>query len=169
MTEPTNTAAKVWRVIEDNRGTADVHSTYANAVPAGVDPIQLTGAQGPASVSWRWDEGLVLKDFTLDLTVQWYHSARYKQGGAWIPSAVVIPALSLGWMGGYNITVTCTADPPFNAGSDTAPIAVLPLRLEMHWTNWLWSHSDTAALQLRGDGGAYWHVDEGNDTTTYSG
>jgi hypothetical protein len=155
-----NTAVKVWKAIEDNRGSADASTTYANALPAGADPQQLTGPQGHSRISWRWDEGIVLKDFTLDVTVLWHHSARYRGGGAWIPAAYVLPELKLGWMGGYSITLTCTANDPWTSGNANAPVAQLPLTVEMHWTNWLWSNITTAQVTLGGDGSYQYFVED---------
>ncbi len=155
-----NTAEKVWKVIQDNKATVNAHTSHASALPAGADPQKLTGNQGVSSMSWRWDSGWVLKDFTLDLTVIWYHSARYNGGGAWIPRAAVLPEINMGWLGGYTIDVVVTAGDPWTEGDANSPVAVLPLTVEMTWTNYLFSNRTGAELVLKGNGGWSDHVQD---------
>lgn len=146
-----NNAQTAWKVIENNRPTATASSLYASALPKGVTADQLTGG-GRRQISWRWDSGYVLKDFTLDVSVVWHHSSRYKNGGAWIPAAYVLPELNVGWLGDYTINVSVTAQAPFTTGTDTAPVACLPLLIEMHWTNWLFANVTPAQVSLYGNG-----------------
>jgi len=73
---------------------------------------------------WRlWpDSDAVIK-------VRFAHSARYKNGGAWIPSVVA-------WVEGMDLapksklTVTFQASPP-NLVGDKAPIVALPIRIDV--------------------------------------
>jgi hypothetical protein len=155
-----NTAEKVWKVIENNHATVNAHTSHASALPAGADLQKLTGEQGVSSLSWRWDSGLVLKDFTLDITVTWYHSARYNGGGAWIPRAVVNLHIDMGWLGGYTVDVIVTAGDPWTEGDEQRPVAVLPMSVEMRWSNWLFTNVTSAELTLKGNGGTHWHVED---------
>jgi hypothetical protein len=129
MTEVTNVASTAWHVVEANKPSASLVSNTCNAVPQGVDPLTgLTGAQGPNRIVWRLS---MENAFTVDVVdiafdLRWEYGARNAGGGAFIPNCYLyVPRCSVQW--GFEVNVQIHAHAPTNVGTETAPIARLPL------------------------------------------
>jgi hypothetical protein len=53
-----------------------------------------------------------------------------------------------------------TAGEPWTEGDERAPIAMLPISVQMHWSNWLFTNVTGAELTLKGTGGYHYNVQE---------
>ena len=148
-----NTASTAWHVIESNKPSSSLVSNTCNAVPAGADPNSLTQVQGPNSVVWRlcFRNHLSVNVVDVRFDLRWEYGARYDGGGAFIPNCYLyVPDCTVLW--GYTVDINVHAYTPSNAGTDTAPVACLPITV--HGT--MKSLVDTRDLQwdfvLYGDG-----------------
>ncbi|RZU51567.1 hypothetical protein EV385_3397 [Krasilnikovia cinnamomea] len=155
MTDVANVASAAWHVIESGKPSASLASNTCNAVPAGVaDPISsLTGAQGPNRLTWRLQMenafGVEVVDIAFDL--RWEYGARHHGGGAFIPNCYLyVPRCSVLW--GFDVDVQIHVHNPSNAGTETAPIARLPLTVSGSVSSLVNSHSLQWDFQLFGDG-----------------
>ncbi|MDT4994225.1 MAG: hypothetical protein QOH97_4117 [Actinoplanes sp.] len=127
-----NIASGAWHVIESNKPSHSLASNTCNAVPAGVsDPVNgLTGAQGPNSVTWalRSENAFSVDVVDIAFDLRWEFGARYHGGGAFIPNCYLyVPRCSVLW--GFEVDVQLHVHNPTNAGTESAPIARLPLTI----------------------------------------
>jgi hypothetical protein len=150
-----NVASAAWHVIESGKPSASLASNTCNAVPAGVsDPLHsLTNAQGPNSVVWNLRKenafGIDVVDISFDL--RWEYGARHNGGGAYIPNCYLyVPRCNVLW--GFTVDVQIHVHNPTNAGSDTAPVARLPLTISGSVSSLVNSHSVQWDFILLGDG-----------------
>jgi hypothetical protein len=117
------------KIIGDNAAQVSSNQLLANAVPKGVDWNNM-GAAGGTSVrvipykgEWDW-----WPDSWATVKFAWAHSARYKNGGAFISSVY-------SWVEGSNIAprcklnVTFQASAPYLATQGKAPVAALPVTI----------------------------------------
>jgi hypothetical protein len=132
MSEIATIASTAWRIIEDGKPSASLASQHCTAVPEGdTDPVtHLTGAQGPNRITWRLKKenlyGIDVVDIAFDL--RWEYGARYRGGGAYIPNCYLyVPQCDVLW--GFDVNIQIHVHNPSNAGTETAPIARLPLTI----------------------------------------
>ncbi|MGH9187209.1 MAG: hypothetical protein ACRD0U_15560 [Acidimicrobiales bacterium] len=123
-----------WSLVEKSEQVVDVDSDLANAVPAGSDwATDLIGAEGPNYKELTYTSGWRTSSAgdattTVTMRVFWLYGAKYRGGGAYIPTAwvqatAIEPALE------NNVDISVSVGQPTNAGTETAPIAVLPLSI----------------------------------------
>jgi hypothetical protein len=149
-----NVASAAWHVIESNKPSSSLASNTCNAVPAALrDFSALTGAQGPNSVTWR----LTMENaFSIDVVdiafdLRWEYGARYKGGGAFIPNCYLyVPKCEVLW--GFDVNVQLHVHNPSNAGSETAPMARLPLTISGSVSSLVNTHSLQWDFVLFGNG-----------------
>ncbi len=150
-----NIASTAWHVVESNKPSASLAVEHCNAVPAGMsDPVSsLTAAQGPNRLVWRltrqnyldWD----VVDIAFDL--RWEFGARHKGGGAYIPNCYLyVPHCNVLW--GQTVNIQIHVHNPSNAGTETAPVARLPLTISGSVSNMLQSETVQWDFVLFGDG-----------------
>ena len=155
MTDVANVASAAWHVIESNKPSASLATSTCNAVPAGItDPVSaLTDAQGPNRVTWRLQ---MENAFTVDVVdiafdLRWEFGARYRGGGAFIPNCYLyVPHCSVLW--GFDVDVQIHVHNPTNAGTESAPIARLPLTVSGSVSSLVNTHSIQWDFVLLGDG-----------------
>jgi len=125
-----NLAEFGWKVIEGGKPSADLDHSTANAVPQVDDWQNLTAAQGPNVLRWRYLFHNQMGEDAVDVRfeLKWEYAARYKGGGAFIPNCwLAVPYCDVHWM--FNVDLALQARNPTNAGSDTAPNAHLPVSI----------------------------------------
>jgi hypothetical protein len=138
VTAVTNAIKEAWWLVEKSESVVNINADQANAVPDGADwTSDLTGAQGPNykdityKSSWYiWvpfaDD--IESETTVTMRVFWMYGAKYKGGGAFIPTArVEVVHLDPGYNNDIDISVS--VGQPTNVGTDTAPNAALPLSI----------------------------------------
>ncbi len=153
-----NIASTAWHVIESNKPSSSLASNTCNAVPADLhDFSALTDAQGPNSVTWR----LTMENaFTIDVVdiafdLRWEYGARYKGGGAFIPNCYLyVPKCHVLW--GFDVDVQLHVHNPSNAGTESAPIARLPLTISGSVSSLVNTHSVQWDFVLFGNGGYHY-------------
>ncbi|GAA0815843.1 hypothetical protein [Spirilliplanes yamanashiensis] len=150
-----NVASAAWHVIESGKPSASLASNTCNAVPAGIaDPLHsLTGAQGPNSLVWRLRQengfGVEVVDISFDL--RWEFGARHRGGGAYIPNCYLyVPRCTVLW--GFTVDVQVHVHNPTNGGTETAPVARLPLTVSGSVSSLVNTHSVQWDFVLFGDG-----------------
>jgi hypothetical protein len=156
MTDVVNIASTAWHVIESSKPSFSLASNSCNAVPAGVaDPAgTLTGAQGPNRVAWFLQVENAFTDAVVDITfdLRWDYGARWDGGGAFISNCYLyVPRCSVLW--GFEVDVQIYVDGPSNAGTETAPIARLPLTITGSVQSLVNNHTVRWDLVLFGNGG----------------
>src|SRR6266498_3816176 len=127
MSDVANIASTAWHVIESNKPSASLASNTCNAVPAGIsDPISsLTDAQAPVPRAVLPAE-VELDVVDIEFDLRWEYGARYRGGGAFISNCYLyVPTCTVLW--GFDVNVQIHVHNPSNAGTETAPIARLPL------------------------------------------
>ncbi len=148
-------ASTAWQVIESGKPSASLASQHCNAVPAGItDPVSaLTDAQGPNRLTWR----LKMENaFTVDVVdiafdLRWEFGARYHGGGAFIPNCYLyVPQCSVLW--GFDVNIGIHVHNPSNAGTESAPVARLPLTVSGSVSSLVNSHSVQWDFVLFGNG-----------------
>ena len=123
-----NLAEAGWKVVEENKPSADLDRSTANAVPEVDDWQALTGTQGPARLVWRYRFVNYLGETAVDIQfdLKWEYAARYRGGGAFIPNCwLSVPTCDVHWM--FSVDLALQARNPTNAGTDAAPNARLPI------------------------------------------
>jgi hypothetical protein len=148
-------ASTAWKVIEDGKPSASLASQHCNAVPAGIsDPVSsLTGAQGPNRIVWQMS---MVNAFTVEVVdvafdLRWEFGARYRGGGAFIPNCYLyVPRCTVLW--GFDVDIQIHVHNPTNAGSETAPVARLPLTVSGSVSSLVKSHSVQWDFVVYGDG-----------------
>jgi hypothetical protein len=119
---------QVWKIIDKSDSVMTVATMVANAIPAGADAAAMA-AQGPNSkmVKYSQDwEFIVDRTTEVNLQVNWTYGAKHNGGGAYIPSVwVTVNYLNAAF--NNDVDVSMQAYAPSNVGTDTAPIAYLPL------------------------------------------
>lgn len=147
-----NTAAFGWDVITDNKPSSSVSGSYATGIPAGANWQDLSKPAGTNTFRWTFENGLVLPDFSYDLSLHWNYGARWRNGGAFITNCwMEVDDFSIG-MGGISVNITCSIGHPENGGSETAPVTVLPVTVQMSYSTWLWGGGGKVTAQLWGNG-----------------
>lgn len=151
-----NMAQTVWKIIEDGKPVTNINSSTANAVPQVNDWQSLRGSQGPSTiwmkrynrVGWPFDD-YVNVEFEIDLKFE--YGATYHGGGLFIPNIYVeVPTCFVGWR--YTVDVDIHVHNPTNAGSDTAPIAKVPVSITGSMGNPFWSSRIEWGFTLYGNG-----------------
>ncbi len=151
-----NAGKLAWEIIKDNRPVVGTSGSFANAIPKDVPWEQLSAYQGINHFEWRWNgPGLLMKDFTFDMKINWAYGARYRGGGANITNCWVDVLDHDVGIGGYRIDVIARTGNPQNVGTETAPVAELPVNVTLTYANWLWGWSGTCNFLVRGHGGGH--------------
>jgi hypothetical protein len=132
VTEVIDTVGGVLKkLVGDNEPQVTYTDLLANAVPKGVD------ADGLVSKGWSlviipfkgtWT---MWPDSTAEIRIRFAHSARHKNGGAFITSVVGwVEAIDPAWR--HKINITFKAGDPYltYAYGEKTPVAVLPIRVE---------------------------------------
>ena len=130
MSDVANIASVAWHVIESNKPSVSVASNTCNAVPAGIsDPLSsLSGALGSNRVTWRLqlENAFTVDVVDIEFDLRWEYGARFHDGGAFISNCYLyVPTCSVLW--GFEVNIQINVHSPSNAGTETAPIARLPL------------------------------------------
>ena len=147
-----NTAAFAWQVVTDNKPTSSVSGSFATGIPAGANWQDLSPAAGTNVFRWTFKNGWILPDFSYDLSLHWSYGARWRKGGAFITNCwMEVDDYSIG-MGGINVNISCSVGHPEQGGSETAPITVLPVTVQMSYSTWLWGGGGKATATLWGNG-----------------
>lgn len=147
---------QVWKIIDKSESVMSATTLVASAVPAGVDAGSMA-AQGPNSkaVKYSQDWEFLWTDRTTDvhLMVYWTYGAKHNGGGAYIPQVwVTVQYLNPAY--NNDVDVSMTSYPPSNVGTDTAPIAYLPLSFTFKEDSTIPGEDnyETYSIGLRGDG-----------------
>jgi hypothetical protein len=136
-----NAAKTAWDVIEDGAISPDVATSTCSAMPHVDD---LTSISAPVGTNHMSRQILYFRDTSdgleetvrVNWTLNWEYGSKYKGGGAFIPNCwITVEHAHAVW--GWKIDLTMTVHNPTNAGTDTAPIARLPISLNKHLrTKW---------------------------------
>ncbi len=152
MSDVVNTAALAWQVVTDNKPASSISGSYANAIPAGANWQDLSAPLKTNTFRWTFENGWFLPDFTYNLSLHWSYGARWRKGGAFITNCwMEVDDHSIG-MGGISVNIACSIGHPENGGSPTAPIAVLPVTIQMSYSTWMWGGGGLVKAKLWGSG-----------------
>jgi hypothetical protein len=127
-----NAAKLAWDILKDGEPSADIQSSTANAVPK-VDDWEAIQASAQNSHRFYYHRPFVwpLDDYDhiqFSIILRWDHSGRYRGGGAYIPNLYVnVTDLFVGYA--WHADIRLTTHNPTNAGTDTAPVARLPITI----------------------------------------
>jgi hypothetical protein len=87
----------------------------------------------------------------IEFDLRWEYGARHRGGGAFIPNCYLyVPTCSVLW--GFDVNVQIHVHNPSNAGTETAPIARLPLTVSGSVSSLVNSHGVQWDFQLFGNG-----------------
>ncbi len=151
-----NAAKDAWKIIEDGKPSADINSSTANVVPNVSDWQSISGAQGPLSISMNRDNrvGWPFDDYVnVDITIvlKFEYGATYRGGGLFIPNIYVeVPTCFLGWH--YHADIDIHVRNPSKTGSDTAPVARVPISISGTISCPFWTDRVEWGYLLHGDG-----------------
>ena len=149
----TNMLQAGWKVIDDNRPSAEVSNGRANAVPHVDDWRGLTNTQGPNYYTWRlhYENGFGMDVIDVKFKLNWEYGARYRNGGAYIPNVwLEVPHCSVLW--GYTLNLNFHAQQPTNHGSSSAPNARIPVSVTGSVSTPFWTERIEWSFILFGDG-----------------
>ena len=132
--EIVNTLEKAWKIIEDNKPSSKLSTARANAVPKVEDWTAISGAKGPRESRWYIKMTNSLPESWGDIVVdcemflRYTYGATYKGGGLYIPNIWIdVPDSYVAWF--HKLELELIAKDPENAGSDTAPLARIPITI----------------------------------------
>jgi hypothetical protein len=151
-----NMAESVWKIIDSGRPSSEINGKTANAVPQVDDWQALQSPKGPKNwwanphrrVSWPFDDYVTVDCW---IYLKWEYGATYKGGGAYIPNIwIEVPQCYVGWKS--SLDVDLRVHNPTNDGTDTAPIARVPISVSGTLTNPLRSDRIEYSLIIWGNG-----------------
>jgi len=146
-----NVASTAWHVIESNKPSPSMATNSCNAVPAGVsDPFS---SLGPNRLTWRLrlENAFTVDVVDIEFDLRWEYGARHSGGGAYIPNCYLyVPTCSVLW--GFEVNAQIHVHHPTNAGTDTAPIARLPLTVSGAVSSLVGTHGVRWDFDLFGNG-----------------
>jgi hypothetical protein len=150
-----DTVGKVWDIMKDNVPQLDHNTMLASAIPGGADWSQLSPAAGTnvkvINYKTEWDWGISETETTVTLKMGVAYGARFRGGGAFIPSVFAwVDSADVGW--GNDLTITFQPGNPYLEGTDTAPYAVLPVSFEFRETSPTDDSHETYTFLLYGYG-----------------
>lgn len=155
-------------VIELMHNTASINaSEYANAVPAGVDPMALTGwAAEPGNISLHWKASsewwrVWQADYDFLVGVSFYYGASHNGVGRYLD--YVAPWIQINYLPpDFSVDVRVTVpNHAMNRGdANSGPIAALPFQLNVT-LNGFFSHlvsfNQHYNAEVVGTGAGHWH------------
>lgn len=132
--EIVNTLETAWKIIEDGKPSSDITSARANAVPHVDDWTNLADTRGPRETRWyrkmvnrlpaSW--GDIVVDF--EIILRFTYGATYRGGGRYIPNIWIDVSDSyVAWF--HSLELSLLAGSPENVGTETAPLARMPISL----------------------------------------
>jgi hypothetical protein len=136
-----NTEMSTWNIVDQNVANVNLGYCSANAVPDVHDltthPLTKSDLSHFFKLGFRWSDAYIMRgDADLTLEVHWSYGVRYRGGGAYIQNAWIDNLYnglaSHGAVGDdpwWLVDLRAEVDPPYNGGTDTAPLAVLPLTI----------------------------------------
>ena len=153
--EIVNAASTAWGIIKDGKPSAQIANTTANAVPKVDDWTSLQGAREKStwvrrwnSVGWPFDD-YVNVDFKIDL--KWDFGATYRGGGLFIPNIYIeVPVCFVGWT--YTVDIDIQVRNPTNDGTESAPVARVPISISGTMGNYTWSDRVGWSFTIWGSG-----------------
>lgn len=149
-----NIAQKIWKIIEANKPVVDVTTTYANAVPKGVDHwTDLAGWKPPVGTVYGFYAKNMYGVKVIDVRYQVVrmHGGNYKGKGLYLNGVSFEPLkVSVSW--GYKLTMTGTAPSVANVGTSEDPIASMVARLNWQIDTVVKHFQGTNIYYLQGDG-----------------
>jgi hypothetical protein len=151
-----NVSKTAWDVIKENQPVVDVDADYANAIPSVEDWwSNMDGGRGPSWESFAYIVENAYGITTVDarFRLAWTHSARYKGGGAFIPNATLwVDGLYVAW--GYTLNVSVDVGNPEPRGDREAPVAYLPVTVNITSSTYVTTVSKSYPFALLGTGTA---------------
>jgi N-acetylmuramoyl-L-alanine amidase len=131
-----NVAKAAWDVMKDNQPVANATSDFANAIPSGAGLTDVAGWDPTArTMRLHYHSGNVIDINTTDiyLTISWYFNGAWNGVGQYVNAATVLATGDVAW--GNKVNVTASINSPMNAGTRTAPIGALPIRIKLTESN----------------------------------
>lgn len=125
-----NAASAAWKVVEDNRPSAEINSSTANAVPDVDDWTALVhdGRFNKLMFGMHYDNLAGFEVVGIDIELFWQFGATYRGGGAFIPNLwISVPKCDVFWGQTINLELTCRNPSNGNASDPSRPIASLPV------------------------------------------
>lgn len=142
-----------WTVFKDGAPTAEAHSSHFSAGPKGVGFDHLTDARRKSfTVTGMWTTHYFGRVVEWEAVVDIDYGAKYKGGGAYLPSIMVVPTEVHAWWG-FHVELDVAFGEPVNIGHEhKKPIA----SVEMTLTEKKWclteSHEYATRYEIYGDG-----------------
>ena len=156
------------QIIELMHNTASINGTeYANAVPQGVDPMQLTGwAAQPGSISLPWKSSsewwrVWQADYDFTVGISYYYGASHNGVGRYLD--YVAPWIQVNYLPpdfSVDVKVTVPGHPLNRGDANSGPIAALPFQLSVTLKGFfsqLVSFEQHYSAEVTGTGGGYFY------------
>lgn len=151
-----NTGAKLWKIVEENRPVVNVRTSYATALPRGVEtPGRLEGWSAPRGSVYRLSAKNVYGVTVIELKYQVLRvsGGAYRGRGKYLTAVAIEPLLvEAAW--GYELTVEAEVPDSsvVNVGTSESPVAAMAPQLRWRVRTPL-KHSEGRALYyVQGDG-----------------
>lgn len=149
-----NIANKVWNIIKENRPVVDIKTTYATAVPKGIDHWdQLSGWSRPAGTKYGFyaKNRLGQRVVSVDYVVFRTYNGKYDGKGRYLTNVTVLPTRThAAW--GYTLTMSVDAAKPTNVGTAENPMAGMQMTLAWKMANPIKDEQGRSVFYLEGDG-----------------
>lgn len=125
-----NIGEKVWKVIQDNKAVLNTKTTYANALPKGLNGSDLENFSSPQFRSFRMYGknlfGMTVYDVTY--TVVHRYGGTFEGKGKYVENVTVLPhQVSALW--GYNVNMLVSNVSASNVGSKESPIGSVMMEM----------------------------------------
>jgi hypothetical protein len=135
VTAVTNAIKDAWWLVEKSESVVSIDADQANAVPDGADWVNdLTGAAGPNYKDITYTSSWYIwnpfgedseSNTTITMRVFWMYGAKYRGGGAFIPTAwVEVVHLDPGYNNDIDISVHIGQ--PSNVGTSVKEDSMIP-------------------------------------------
>jgi hypothetical protein len=149
-----NIANKIWKIIKDNKPAVDVKTTYATAVPKGVDHWgQLNGWSRPVGTKFGFyaDNRLGQRVMDVDYVVFRTYNGKYNGKGRFLTNVTALPTKTkVSW--GYTLNMSVDAAKPTNVGSSENPVAGMQMTVAWTMSNPIQDHRGRSVFYMEGDG-----------------
>lgn len=147
-----NTAYAAWTIIKGNQASVSANTTYANAVPKGVDPFEMEGFSEMQFKSYRLYGKNVLGSTVYDVTYTLAHryGGTYDGKGNYLENVTIIPRTIKATFG-YSVDMDVKKAKAINRGTKADPLAELTLDLVVKVSTFLHSELVTKSFEFHGD------------------
>jgi hypothetical protein len=150
--EIVNLGKELWKIVQDNEPVAEIKSDFANALPKGVNAMEMSGfsdLQHPG-VRYLYANAFGIQIYKISLEPVFRFGGQYKGKGRYLNDVAVVPT-QVDVFSGYHISVTSKVISVTNVGTDKDPIASLVVRLDVDISTVVMRSHRSYVMEFRGD------------------